>query len=164
MASAKIQWEIHPEFGNSFSAFAARLIMNMHNSPAPTDKRPTGVSSWNWAAMAASTTKAEAPSSEWVPCRCPPLAFSIPTAITLDSGGSEWAMVLERWSQSHTKAVPAVVIAPMRIPVASSGYQPKAYGPVEAIAIHAAAPDAAWCPPIKLQPAVWVAGEAAKIA
>ncbi|BCW58039.1 hypothetical protein StoSoilB20_13860 [Arthrobacter sp. StoSoilB20] len=52
-------------------------------------------------------------------------------------------MVLCRWSQSTTKAVPAVAMAPIRIPVESKGYQPRAYGPVEAIAIHAAAPDAA---------------------
>ena len=56
--------------------------------------------------------------------------------------------MLERWSQSQTRAVPAVAIPPITIPVASSGYQPSAYGPVEAIATHAAAPDAAWCPPI----------------
>ncbi|MNR64728.1 hypothetical protein D3C85_1874710 [compost metagenome] len=61
----------------------------------------------------------------------------------MDSGGSEFAMVLWRWSQSTTKAVPAVAMAPIRIPVESNGYQPRAYGPVEAIAIHAAAPDAA---------------------
>ena len=74
----------------------------------------------------------------------------MPTAITFDSGGSECATVLERWSQSQTSAVPAVAIPPITIPVASSGYQPSAYGPVEATATHAAAPDAAWCPPIIL--------------
>ena len=35
----------------------------------------------------------------------------MPSAITFDSGGSECATVLERWSQSQTRAVPAVAIA-----------------------------------------------------
>ena len=67
----------------------------------------------------------------------------MPRATRLDSGGSACATVLARWSQSQTSAVPAVAIAPITIPVGSSGYQPSAYGPVEAMATHAAAPDAA---------------------
>jgi len=43
----------------------------------------------------------------------------------IDSGGSEWATVLDRWSQSHTSAVPAVAMPPIRMPVGSSGYQPR---------------------------------------
>ena len=57
----------------------------------------------------------------WKPCRCPPLACSMPRATSSPTTGTECAMVPLWWSASGSSAAPAHTTAPERTPAGDSG-------------------------------------------